>query len=174
MNTLGGIVSNQLRGRVVRVQLDLVDGGDDLGARVIEELLKVLDAEVRDTNVADLAGSRELLHLLPCLDEVPVREVLGCVVGVGAAGPVHEVEVYVGDTQVLQRGLNALRHAVVPRVVQLGGNPDLFAGHTGVLDTLTYFGFVTVGEGAGLVSFVVCIPGRPGLIGDETYVSMWR
>lgn len=96
MNTLGGIVGNQLRRGVVRVQLDLVDGGDDLGARVIKELLKVLDTEVRDTDVADLAGGGQLLHLLPCLDEVPVREMLGLVVGVGAAGPVHEVKVHVG------------------------------------------------------------------------------
>jgi hypothetical protein len=65
VDALGGVVGNQLGGGVVGVQLDLVNSGDDLGGRVVEEDLEVLDAEVGDTDVADLASGRELLHLLP-------------------------------------------------------------------------------------------------------------
>jgi len=69
--------------RVVRVKLDLVDGGCDLGARVGEQLLEVLDGEVGDTNVLHAARLRELLHLSPCVLEVPVGVVLLEVIGVG-------------------------------------------------------------------------------------------
>jgi hypothetical protein len=62
--------------RVVGVQLNLVDGRGDLEARVGEELLKVLDGEVGDTNVLDAARLRKLLELSPCVEEVPVRQVL--------------------------------------------------------------------------------------------------
>lgn len=75
VNTLGGVVGNELRGGVVRVQFDLVDSRDDLGGGVIEQLLQVLDTKVGDTDVANFACGRELLHLLPGLDEVPVRKV---------------------------------------------------------------------------------------------------
>jgi hypothetical protein len=59
--------------RVVGVQLNLVDGRGGLEARVGEELLKVLDGEVRDTDVLDAARLRELLKLSPGVEEVPVR-----------------------------------------------------------------------------------------------------
>jgi hypothetical protein len=62
--------------RVVGVQLNLVDGRGDLEARVGEELLKVLDGEVGDTNVLDAARLRKLLELSPGVEEVPVRQVL--------------------------------------------------------------------------------------------------
>lgn len=65
VDALGGVVGNQLRGGVVGVQFDLVDSRDDLAAGVVQELLEVLDAEVGDTNVTDLAGGGKLLHLLP-------------------------------------------------------------------------------------------------------------
>lgn len=146
VDTLGSVVRNQLGRGVVRVQLDLVDSGHDLGRGVIEELLEVLDAEVGDTDIADLAGGRQLLHLLPGLDEVPVRQVLRQVVGVGGAGPVDQVEIDVVDIQVLQRGGKAILHAVVPGVVQLGGDPDLVAGNAGVLDALADLMFVAIGE----------------------------
>lgn len=47
------------------MQLDLVDGRNDLGAGVVQELLEVLDTEVGDTNVLGLAGGGYLLHFLP-------------------------------------------------------------------------------------------------------------
>jgi hypothetical protein len=43
----------------------LVNGGGDLGAWVVKELLQMLDAKVGDTNVSDLARGEQLLHLLP-------------------------------------------------------------------------------------------------------------
>lgn len=147
MDTLGGVVGDQLGRGVVGVQLDLVDSGDDLGGGVIEQDLEVLDAEVGDTNVAHLAGGRQLLHLLPGLDEVPVRQVLGLVVGVGRAGPVHQVQVDVVDAQVFEGGVDAVLDAVVPGVVQLGGDPDLVAWDAGVLDAGADLGLVAVGQG---------------------------
>jgi hypothetical protein len=68
VDALGGVVGDQLGGGVVGVQLDLVDGRHDLAAGVIEQDLKVLDAEVGDTDVADLASGRQLLQFLPVVD----------------------------------------------------------------------------------------------------------
>lgn len=165
MDALRVVVRNQLGRWVVGVQLDLVDRRHDLGARVVEELLEVLDAEVGDTNVPHLAGGRQLLHLLPLpvlvgaamaggkaigvpsLDEVPVREVLLLVAGVSRAGPVHQVEVDIVGSQGLQGGVNALLDTVVPGVVELGGDPDLAAGNTRVSDALTNLRLVAVGKG---------------------------
>lgn len=65
VDALGGVVSNQLGRRVVGVQLNLVDGGHDLGAGVVQKLLEVLDSKVGNTDVLNLAGGRELLHFLP-------------------------------------------------------------------------------------------------------------
>lgn len=65
MNTLGGVVGHKLGRRVVWVEFDLVHGRNDLGAWVIEKFLQVLDAEVGNSDVADLACSGELLYLLP-------------------------------------------------------------------------------------------------------------
>ena len=65
VDALGGAVGDQLGRGVVGVQLDLVNGGNSLAARVVQELLEVLDAEVGDTNVLNLAGGRELLEFLP-------------------------------------------------------------------------------------------------------------
>ena len=62
----------------------------NLGRWVIEQLLQVLDSKVGNTNVLDLAGGRQLLHLLPCFDEIPVWEVLLQICGVGRARPVNE------------------------------------------------------------------------------------
>lgn len=83
---------------------------------------------------------------LPGLNEVPVGQVLRQVIGVGGAGPVNQVQVNVIGTEVLERGINALSHTLVPGVVQLGGEPDLLAGHAGVLDTRTDLGLVAVSQ----------------------------
>lgn len=67
-------VDNLLLGQG-RVVLDLVGGGDDGGLG--QELLKVLDAVVGDTDGLDLAGAHELLHTLPggdvgvAVDDIP-------------------------------------------------------------------------------------------------------
>lgn len=85
--------------------LDLVDGGDDLG--LWQELLKVLfavllhevcksvqfcstwiesgcgqETYVADTNGLGLAGSKDILHLLPRLDVVPLAVDVASAVGV--------------------------------------------------------------------------------------------
>ena len=65
MNALLLAVVDELRGGVVGVKFDLVDSRNDLAAGVVQELLKVLNAKVGDTNVTDLAGGGKLLHLLP-------------------------------------------------------------------------------------------------------------
>ena len=70
------------------------------------------------------------------------------VVGAGARGPVHEVEVDVVNAEVLERRGDALFHTLVPGVVKLGGNPDLFTRDTRVLDTETDLSLVAVGEGS--------------------------
>ena len=95
-------VLHQLRRRAVGVQLDLVDGGHDLAGGVGEQLLQVADAEVRHPDVAHPARRRQLLQLLPRLDEVPVGEVLLRVGRVGGRRPVHEVQVHVVGAQVFQ------------------------------------------------------------------------
>lgn len=169
VNALGGAVGNQLGRGVVGVQLNLVNGRNDLAARVIQELLEVLDAEVGDTNVLNLASGRELLEFLPAemlawvptvgeikrslpsLNEVPVRQVLLCVVRVGRAGPVHQVEIDVIQAKALEGRVNALSNAMVPGVVQLSGNPDLTTGNTRVPDTVTDLSFIAIGKStAGL------------------------
>lgn len=43
----------------------------DLAGWVVQKDLEVLDAEVGDTDCSDLV-LWQLLHLFPCLDEVPV------------------------------------------------------------------------------------------------------
>lgn len=96
---------------------------------------------------------------LPGLDEVPVRQVLRQVIGVGGAGPVNQVEVDVVGAEVLERGIDSLSNALVPGVVQLGGDPDLVAGHTGVLNTGTNLGLVAVSQS----SVNVAVPGEKGV-----------
>jgi hypothetical protein len=65
------------------VELNLVDSRCGLEARVGEELLKVLDGKVGNTNVLDTARLGELLQLGPGVTEVPVGVVLAEVFGVG-------------------------------------------------------------------------------------------
>lgn len=72
---------------------------------------------------------------------------LRLVVGVGGAGPVDEVEVDIVRAETLEGGINTLLHTVVPGVVELGGDPDLATRHTGVSDSGTNFGLVTIGKG---------------------------
>lgn len=59
----------------------------------------------------------------------------------------HQVQIDIVNTQILERGGNALLNLVVPGVVELGGEPDLVAGHAGVANASTDLGFVAVGQG---------------------------
>jgi hypothetical protein len=83
---------------------------------------------------------------VPGLDKVPVRQMLRLIFGISRARPVHQVQIDIVNTQILERRLNALLNLVVPGVVKLGGEPDLFAGHARVANTSTNFGFVAVGQ----------------------------
>lgn len=65
MDALFFAVCIEFGGRVVRVQFDLVDGGDDFQGRVVEMLFQVLDAKVGNADVADFAACGELLEILP-------------------------------------------------------------------------------------------------------------
>lgn len=74
------------------MEFDLIDGGHDLEVGESLDSLEVLDAEVGDSEVADLAGASKFLHLnpgfgqrtagkgwrepLPCLGVIPIRVVL--------------------------------------------------------------------------------------------------
>lgn len=98
---------------------DQLRGWAYLAAWVVEELLEVLDGKVTDTNVLDTATGWQLLQLLPCLDEVPVGEMLLEVIRVGGGGPVHEVEVNIVGAERLKGAGNAVLDTVVPRVVEL-------------------------------------------------------
>jgi hypothetical protein len=68
------------------------------------------------------------------------------VVGVGGRRPVHKVKVDIVGLEVLERRGDTLFDALVPGVVKLGGDPDLLAGDTRVLDTETDLSLVAVGE----------------------------
>jgi hypothetical protein len=69
-------VVEQLGRGVVGVQLDLVDGRGSLEVLGGEELLKVLDGKVGDTDVLYAAGLGQLLQLAPGVGEVPIGVVL--------------------------------------------------------------------------------------------------
>ena len=144
VNALLLAVLDQLWRWVVGVQLDLVDCGCGLAARVVEKLLEMLDAEVGDTNVLRAARLKDLLHLGPGLDVVPVIVVLLQVLRNGRRRPVDQVEVDVVSVKRLERGRDALFDALVPRVVKLGGDPDLLTRHAGVLDALAHLVLVAV------------------------------
>ena len=59
----------------------------------------------------------------------------------------HQVQIDIVNTQILERLVDALRNPLVPLVVELGGEPDLVAGHARVANTSTDLGFVAVGPG---------------------------
>jgi len=41
----------------------------------------------------------------------------------------HEIKIDIVNTEVLERSVDSFLDALVPRVVELGGNPDLVTGH---------------------------------------------
>lgn len=118
-----------------------------LARGVVQQLLEVGDTEVGNTNVADLAGTKQFLHLAPGIDEVPVVVVFLEVVGTGRARPVHEVEINIVETKVFQGSVDTLGDALVPGVVEFGGDPDLLARYARSSNSFADFGFVTVGKG---------------------------
>ena len=78
------------------MKLNLVDSRCDLEPGVGEQLLKVLDGEVGDTNVLDATGLGKLLELSPGVKEIPVGVVLAQILRVGGRGPVLEsISIYI-------------------------------------------------------------------------------
>lgn len=86
------------------------------------------------------------------------------VLGRGAARPVDQVQVHVVQPQALEAGVDALRHALVPRVVELGGDPDVGARDPGVADGGADLGLVAVGEGRVDVAVAVLEGGEDGVV----------
>lgn len=118
-----------------------------LAAWIIEQPLEMCDPKVANPDIPHLPRAHQLLHLSPRIHVIPIRIGLAHIVGIGAAGPMHQVEIHIVRAQGLERGLYALLHALVPWVIQLGGEPDFRAWDTAVLDAGADFGFVAVGEG---------------------------
>lgn len=139
--TAGTIWTGQLRKSRERTTAET-----NLGRRVIEQFLEVLDTEIGDSNVLYLASGRQLLHLLPCLNEIPIWEVLLQIGGVGRAWPMYKIQINVIDAQRLQRGVNSLLNALVPWVIELGSKPDLLSWDTRILDAKSDLSLVFVGK----------------------------
>jgi hypothetical protein len=58
----------------------------------------------------------------------------------------HQIQVNIVHIQRLQRRVDAILDAVVPGIVELGCDPDLAAGDSGVFDALPNLMFVTIGK----------------------------
>ena len=103
--------------RQVGVVLDLVGGGDN--SCLAQQLLQVGNAEVRNANRLHLATLLHRLHPLPRIHIRPLSVeiaravlVLGeewvVAIGVHGDGPVHEPEINIIQSEVLQRLVKAL------------------------------------------------------------------
>jgi hypothetical protein len=119
----------------------------DLARGIIEKLLQVGDAKVGNTDVPHFPGAHQLLQLAPGVDEVPVVVMLLAIIWESAARPVHKVKVDVFKTQVLQGGVDSLRNALVPRVVELGCDPKLLARDAGGANACAYLRLVAICKG---------------------------
>lgn len=58
----------------------------------------------------------------------------------------HQVQVDVVDTEILEGRGNTVLYTVMPGVVQLGGDPNLVARHSRVPDACADFRLVAVGQ----------------------------
>lgn len=143
------------------MKLDLIYGRNNLGGG--EKSLEVSDTEVGDTDGSGLAGLDQLFHLLPGVGKLPVLVGDGlllrvdgvCEVGQRKSereareltdrdGPVHENQVDVVGLEPLQGLVHGLGDVLVVHVVDLGGQEEGFSGDTGILDSVSDFGLVSV------------------------------
>lgn len=126
----------------VWVQLDLVGSWDDLA--LLEHSLDLLLGEVGDTNRLSLSGLNQLLHSLVSLDIVDIlSDHLSVVVlleelvrGLECSWPVHQVEIDVIESKVLQRSIEGWLDGgwgvgVVP---EFSGDEELLAWDLGLGD----------------------------------------
>ena len=119
-------------------------GGDIVGKLNIEELLSGLALDGVLLGREDTFGSIDLQVDLPVSSDSMTSDAKDTHV------PVHEVEVKVLETQVLQGVLNGQLDVfgVMVELEKLGGDPKLLSGDTGSLDTLSDLSLVSVSPGA--------------------------
>ena len=118
-----------------------------LGVGAGKELLKMLNTEIRNTDILHLSSPHQLLHLPPRINKIPILIMMRLVIEIRRARPMHQIQVHIVSAQVAQAVVNRLGHALVPRVVELGGQPDLVARHARRLDALADLLLVAVGKG---------------------------
>ena len=91
------------------------------------------------------------------------------VVWVCGAGPVHQIQINIVQSEALQRAVNALWDALMPWIVQLSGDPDFLPRDARGLDALADLLLVAIRK-----STAQCELLEPILSRRSTYVSMWR
>ena len=84
---------------------------------------------------------------IPGLDKIPIRQMLFFVVGICGAGPVDKIQIHITAVQVLQTTCNTLFNTMVPRIIQLGGHPDVLPGYTTIFDAQSHFSFIAICKG---------------------------
>jgi hypothetical protein len=57
---------------------------------------------------------------------------------------VHKIKINVVGAQRLQRGVNAFLNPLVPRVIELGGQPNLFSGNARILNSSANFFLIAI------------------------------
>jgi hypothetical protein len=80
----------------------------------------------------------------------------------------HQMQVVIVETKRFQRCVNAFLTVLVPRIVELGGHPNLLPRNSGVLDALTNLVVVAISLSS------VIGETRTGQEEVEIDVSMWR
>lgn len=154
-----------------RVRLDLVHGGDDAGR--VDDLLEVLDGEVRDTDGADLLRLPvDTNDLLPGVDDrgtANVEESLTVLRGrelltrLEGDGPVDKVQVEVVGAELLQRRVEVSLDVLgaVRVVPELRGDEDVLAIDARVLDARSDLFLVAWGVSQPSNISSPCLPRLP-------------
>lgn len=58
----------------------------------------------------------------------------------------HQIQVDVVQSEVLEGGIEPFGHALVPGIVKLGSNPDLFARYTRGTNAFSHLRFVAISQ----------------------------
>lgn len=95
--------------------------------------------------------ARSIAKYIPGLNEVPVGQDLRGVIRVQRRGPVHQEKVDVVRAQGFEGSVNSFGYALVPRVIKLGGDPNLVAGDARVSDTLADLDFIAIRKSTGII-----------------------
>lgn len=81
----------------------------------------------------------------------------------------HQIKINVVQFEALQRAVNALCDALMPWIVQLGGDPNLLPRDARGLDALADLLLVAIRKSTAQCELLELILSR-----RSTYVSMWR